>query len=177
MKRTIHALLILAALICATRAIAEDVTKSFSGIIWGISADKVGNLEQVRQDGDIRSYQRAGDFYRLGDVNLENISYAFYQDRYFAAFMPVTKKADIQAILATLNKQYGPARAQLRVDRNIYIWEYMEIKIKLKQYLANDDAKLAFYFTPISTAVNAARGGSTSTHVFKLDKESEEIDF
>ena len=74
MKRTIHALLILAALICATSAIAEDVTKSFSGIIWGISADKVGNLEQVRQDGDIRSYQRAGDFYRLGDVNLENIS-------------------------------------------------------------------------------------------------------
>lgn len=177
MKSTMRVTLLFVVILLASNAKAEDITKSFSGILWGASAAAVNNLEQVRQDEDIRLYQRAGDFYTLGTLNLEKVLYAFYQDQYFAAYMPIQKKEDIQAALVTLNQRYGPARAQLRIDRNIYIWEYLDIKVKLKHYLETDQAKLAFYFTPLSAQVNTVRRSSTSVHIFKLDAESEEIDF
>jgi hypothetical protein len=93
--------------------------------------------------------------------------------------MQVNNQADFKALRAHLNERYGEARSQMRMDRTVYIWDFVDIKIKLKHYEERESAKLAFYYTPLSTKVNEARKATKSETVIKIDagEEEQELDF
>jgi hypothetical protein len=59
-------------------------------------------------------------------------------------------------------------RAQLRVTQTIYIYDYHEIKIKLKHYETEGTYKLAFYYTPLSAKLNERRLEETVETVLPL---------
>jgi hypothetical protein len=67
----------------------------------------------------------------------------------------------------------------MRMDQTIYIWDYLEVKIKLKHYEDQPKSKLAFYYTPLSAKVNEARQAAKSEVVIKLDAgdETPDLDF
>ncbi len=67
----------------------------------------------------------------------------------------------------------------MRMDRTIYIWDFLEVKIKLKHYEEREEAKLAFYYTPLSTKVNEARKATKSETVIKIESGDDEtqLDF
>ncbi len=168
--------LLLTTLTCLTAPVAaQDLQTTFSGIRWSAPVEEARGLELVRQNGDETYFTKADDFYSLGGVTCEKVLYGFYQNQFYAAFMQVKNKKAFKAILAHLNERYGDARSQMRMDRTIYIWDYLDVKIKLKHYEESPEAKLAFYFTPLSAKVNAARKTGKSETVIKLDSGDDEM--
>ncbi len=169
MKSFIAALAIIT-LACLTSPVeAQDLQTTFSGIRWGGPAEEARGLQLVRQEGDESYYAKTDDFYSLGGVTCEKVVYGFFQNRFFAAFMTVRDEKEFKAVREHLTERYGDARSQMRMDRTIYIWDYLDVKIKLKHYEENPQAKLAFYYTPLSTEVNEARKATQSETVIKLD--------
>ncbi len=179
MKPTIAGLILIGLTFWATHALAEDLQTSFSGIAWGAPAEDTRNLTLAREDGDERYYSRPDDFYPLGGVNCDKVLYGYYQNQFFGVFMQVNNQADFRALRDHLNERYGNARSQMRMDRTIYIWDFLDIKIKLKHYEEREKAKLAFYYTPLSTQVNEARKATKSETVIKIDsgEEEQKLDF
>jgi hypothetical protein len=162
----------------AQTAQAQDMIQGFSGIAWGTSVKDVRDLKETARSGDIRYYERSDDFYSIAGVTLPNVIYGFYQEKYFAAYMQLPASSDaFNKIKHHLDTVYGDARAQLRIDRTIYIWEYIDVKIKLKQYGDQTHAKLAFYYMPLSTQVNAKRQQTAKDKVIELDSGEPEYDF
>lgn len=180
MKCTIAGLICIA-LTCLTAPVAaQDLQTTFSGIRWGAPSEEARGLKLTRQDGDVHYFAKADDFYSLGGVNCEKVLYGYYQDQFFAAFMQVKNQKEFKAVLEHLTERYGDARSQMRMDRTIYIWDYLDVKIKLKHYEELPEAKLAFYYTPLSAKVNEARKAGKSETVIKLDsgeEEEQKLDF
>ncbi len=174
MKLAIAGLTIIA-LTCLTAPLAaQDLQTIFSGIRWGAPAEEARGLELKREEGDLRYYAKADDFYSLGGVTCEKVHYGFYQNQFFAAFMKVKNQKEFRAVLAHLNERYGDARSQMRMDRTIYIWDFIDVKIKLKHYEESPEAKLAFYYLPLSAKVNEARKSDKSATIIKLDSGEED---
>ena len=169
MKLVIATILLFTFACFTTPAAAQDLQTTFSGIRWGGPAEEARGLELVRQEGDVSYYAKADDFYSLGGVTCEKVVYGFFQNRFFGAFMKVKDEKEFKAVRAHLNERYGEARSQMWMDRTIYIWDYLDVKIKLKQYEDSPKAKLAFYYTPLSSEINEARKATKAETVIKLD--------
>ena len=72
-------------------------------------------------------------------------------------FIKIDSDKHIDEIKNYLDAEYGPVRAQLRVTQTIYIYDYHNIKIKLKEYETKGTYKLGFYYTPLSSKLNESR--------------------
>lgn len=156
---------------------AEDVMQGFSGILWGTPIEEVRDFQETGSDGDIRYYKRTEDFYNIAGVTLPNVIYGFYQGKYFSAYMKVTTADDFAKIKRHLDNIYGDARSQLRVKQTIYIWDFMDVKIKLKFYHKQSIAKLGFYYVPLSTIANEAKAKSDTEKIYKLEQVDPKFDF
>ena len=77
--------------------------------------------------------------------------------------MRIRSRDDAEKLKAILNADYGPVRRQLRVKETAYIWDYHDIKIKLKHRENDTVFKLSFYYKPLSGKLNES----------KMDKNSE----
>jgi hypothetical protein len=177
LKPVIAGMIALALISLSGPVAAQDLQTSFAGIRWGAPAGEGRGLTLVRRSGDETYFAKDEDFYSLGGVNCERVRYGFYRDQFFAAFMQIPDQKDFQAVREHLDQRYGAARSQMRIDRTIYIWDFLDVKIKLKHYEDHPEAKLAFYYTPLSTQVNAARKAGKSETVIKLDTAPEEQEF
>ena len=170
-------LIVLISLVLVQAGHAEDVMQSFSGMLWGTSIEDVRGLQESARDGDIHYYKRAEDFYNIAGVTLPDVIYGFYQGKYFAAYIKLTSADAFDKVKRHLDTVYGDARSQLRINQTIYIWEYLDVKIKLKQYRDTSDAKLAFYYMPLSMKANEAKAKADTEKVYQLDQYDPEFDF
>ena len=175
MKPAITGLIILATACLAATAAAQDLQTTFSGINWSAPVAEARGLVLKRQAGDESYYTKPDDFYSLGGVTCDEVIYGFYQNQFYAAFMRIKDQKDFRAVREHLTERFGDARSQMRMDRTIYIWDYLDVKIKLKHYEERPEAKLAYYYTPLSTQVNAARKATKSETVFEIDSGDDEI--
>jgi hypothetical protein len=156
---------------------AEDVQQVFSGIPWGSSITAFQGLRETARSGDIAFYKRDKDIYSIANVALTDIIYGFYDGKFFSVYLKISNPDDIETIKTSLDKVYGPARAQLRLHQTIYIWDYLDVKIKLKQPRDASDAKLAYYYVPLSIKANASQPDQGQTHIFELEDGLPEFEF
>lgn len=173
-------LTLLAMLLClglTQMGMADDVMQGFSGILWGTSIEDVRDFQEIAREGDILYYKRAEDFYNIAGVTLPNVIYGFYQGKYFSAYMKIDSADDLNKIKRHLDDIYGDARAQLRIKQTIYIWDFMDVKIKLKFYHKQSIAKLGFYYVPLSTIANEAKAKSDTEKIYKLEQVDPKFDF
>jgi hypothetical protein len=177
MKKSIALLAMLVCVGISQMAAAEDVMQGFSGILWGTPIESMRDFQEIAREGDIRYYKRAEDFYNIAGVTLPNVIYGFYQGKFFSAYMKVTSEDQFRKIKRHLDNLYGDARSQLRVKQTIYIWDYLDVKIKLKQVLNQPIAKLGFYYVPLSTKANDAKTQGDTEKVYKLDQDDPKFDF
>ena len=169
--------LVMISLVIVQAGHAEDVMQSFSGILWGTPIEEIRGLQESARDGDTHYYKRAEDFYNIAGVTLSEVIYGFYQGKYFAAYMKLASADIFSKVKRHLDTVYGDARSQLRLNQTIYIWEYLDVKIKLKQYHDQSHAKLAFYYMPLSTKANRIKIEDDKEKIFKIESGEPEYDF
>jgi len=156
---------------------AEDVQQVFSGIPWGSSIEAFQGLRETARSGDIAFYKRDKDMYSIADVALPDLVYGFYNGKFFSVYVKIANPDNFAKIKNFLDTVYGPARAQLRLQATIFIWDYLNVKIKLKQALDTTDAKLVYYYVPLSVKANASRPNQDHEHIFELGDGLPEYEF
>jgi len=174
-----HTFLLAIVLLCgmADPLPAEDIQQVFSGIPWGSPITAFQGLRETARSGDIAFYKRDKDIYSIADVGLTDIVYGFYDGKFFSVYLKIARPENTDTIKNFLDKVYGPARAQLRLHQTIYIWDYLKVKIKLKQALDAPEAKLAYYYVPLSRRANASRPRQGQVHSFDLGDGLPEFEF
>lgn len=134
-----------------------NIREGLSNIKWGTNPETVKGPTKVFQKGDILYLKIPDEQFILGDVNLGSVLYGFYENKFFAAYMRIRSKDEAEKLIKILSSDYGPVRRQLRVKETIYIWDYHDIKIKLKEREDPRIFKLSFYYTPLSAKLNESR--------------------
>ena len=147
---------------------AADIQDAFMGIKWGAAASTVENLQEVRKEANVKYYVKPGEIYTINNINLGQPIYGFFNDKFFAAFINIDSDEHVDALKSFLDAAYGPVRAQLRVTQTIYIYDFHEIKVKLKQFENKGTYKLGFYYTPLSIKLNETRMEKNFEKTIKL---------
>ena len=147
----------LALLLSAASARALDIRQGFSGIRWGADISTLGTMQEKSRNEQVGYYLRPDDAYRIENVSLAPVIYGFYQNRFFAAYITIESRQAFDAVRRFLSSEYGAPRAQLRVSQTIFIWDYQDIRIKLKQWKKVTPHKLAYYWSPLSSKLNETR--------------------
>ena len=147
---------------------AADIQDTFLGVKWGAGASTDENLKEIRKDKEVTYYVKPGQNYIIDDIRLGEPIYGFFNDKFFGAFINFESNEHVETIKNFLDKEYGPVRAQLRVTQTIYIYDYHDIKIKLKRFENKGTFKLGFYYTPLSTKLNESRMEKDFERTIKL---------
>ena len=134
-----------------------DIRDGISDIKWGTKPDTVKGPTKVFQKGDILYLKRPAEKFILKDVDLGSVLYGFFENKFFAAYMRIRSQDDAEKLKAILNADYGPMRRQLRIKETVYIWDYHDIKIKLKERENGTVFKLSFYYKPLSGKLNESK--------------------
>jgi len=132
---------------CAARpwgALAEPV--GFRNLAWGAKASLRQDLRQVGEDGDETCFVREGEKYRVGDIEVQNIYYCFFQDTFYHARVEFAPE-DFPGVKYLLYLKYGladsvdeePGESQDGVLTRYY-WEFPETRVVL-----SDSGTLNYY--------------------------------
>ncbi|MEW5774289.1 MAG: hypothetical protein AB1916_12285 [Thermodesulfobacteriota bacterium] len=156
MRRLRCAVLVAAALAlcsCAARpwgALAEP--GGFRGLAWGARASDRPELRQVGEDGDETCYVRQGEKYRIGEIEVQNIYYCFFQDAFYHARVEFPPE-QFPGVKYLLYLKYGlPHGADNEPGESPdefmtrYYWEFSDTRLALS------DSGTLNYFSKSGTA-------------------------
>jgi hypothetical protein len=94
------------------------VWDGFRGIPWGTNIENLSDMTLVPGyiSGSgvfhIKSYRRKEDLLRIGDAELESLTYVFYKDQFYRVSIVVKGVSNQQNLLRALTARYG--------DRDMY---------------------------------------------------------
>ena len=145
-----------------------EIWEEFSGIRWGTPLAALQGLQENRTDDYVQYFVRPEEQYSIDDLVLGGVIYGFYQEKFYAAFINLTSRSQFDQTMKLLQLKYGKPRANLRLTQTTYIWDYQQLKIKLKHDKKNESFKLGFYHTPLSEALNQQRIGEGDIKLRKL---------
>lgn len=138
---------VLALCSCAARpwgALVEPV--GFRGLAWGAKASQNQDLRQLGQDGDETCYVREGEKYKIGEIEVQNIYYCFFQDQFYHARVEFAPE-DFPGVKYLLYLKYGlpdgvdnDAGESTDESLNRYYWEFPDTRLVL-----TDSGTLNYY--------------------------------
>lgn len=135
---------------------AADLKEGFMGVQWGTNIADLPDFEKVAEKHDVTYYGDPTKSYTLFDVNVPYVTYAFYSEKLFAAYVEVESIVIFGKLKDHLTRKYGLPKTTLKFNegQTIHIWKYQDTKIKLKLYEKVGKMKLGFYYEPLTARVN-----------------------
>lgn len=158
------------------RAAAMPFEDGFSGIEWGAEVSELPAFESFRKQDGVDFFRTPLKVYTIFDMDVEDVIFAFYENKFFAAFFQI-QSMDVYGKLKThLTQAYGRPRVELTIknEQTIYNWKGKDIKIKLKIRETDGLMKLGIYYSPISVKVNRQTGElyfDTSPKFFPIERD------
>lgn len=150
-----------------TNASASDIEKGFLKYTWGDSASKYSGLSELGNKGDVSYYSKPGETYTVGNVLIDKTIYGFYKDQLFGVYLNIDSIEVYDELLNHMKSQYGlPAYETTSYDLVVYQWKQQDVIIKLKMNKSTEKMKLAFYFQPLSSKLNAKQWEKLDTSSF-----------
>ena len=138
---------------------AADLENGFLGIKWGTDISELPHFINISEKYDVSYYVDPRKSYTLFDVDVLEVMYGFYSQKFFAVYVNIESIDVFSRLKQHITEKYGQPGISLNVknDQTVYAWKYKDTKIKLKHYEKLGKMKLGFYYTPLSTKVNAAQ--------------------
>ncbi len=152
------------AVICAvlllgtSAATAGDLQQGIAGMKWGDPVMDLSRFKQVLSKGDVNLYVDTEGVYTLANVEATRALFGFYQDQLFAVFLAIASPEVFADVRRALKAQLGNPETTitLKNPKKVYKWKRGKVRVKLKEYTATGEMKLAFYYTPLSRKLNKA---------------------
>ncbi len=138
---------------------AADLKDGFLGIKWETSISELPHFVKFAEKYDVSYYANPNKSYTLFGVDVPYVTYGFYGDKFFAAYVDVGSIEVFEQLKEHIIQQYGSPRTTLKFEsgQTIYNWKYADTKIKLKLFENEGKMKLAFYYAPLAQKVNKAQ--------------------
>ncbi len=118
---------------CSQPVMNSHPEAAFRGIKWGSSLNEVGALQVINNEVHFKTAVRKNEALRLGDADLEKVTYTFIDDRFMKVEIDFTRYSNFSSILAYLIRHYGQPGLSNK-DHNIYRWKQGEVIIQLRYY-------------------------------------------
>jgi hypothetical protein len=156
-------------LLLGTNACASDIQKGILQYKWGDSTAGYNGLSKLADKGEVSYYSKPGEIYTIGDVSVDKVIYGFYQDQLFGVYLNIDSIEVYDQLLQHLKSLYGlPAYKTTADNHLVYKWKQQDIIIKLKMNKPGRKMKLAFYYRPLSSKLNALQWEDLDTTTFRF---------
>jgi hypothetical protein len=158
MKSTTRAVLVWALFSSCCGALqAADFDKGFLGKPWGTPLSEFPEYVNVGGSGKIAYCINPKQAYLIFGVELSDLVYGFYDEKFFAVFAALDAIDTYGAIKSQIQQELGVPKISIesRGGLTTYSWKTGETRIKMKIYGAAGAMKLSFYNLPIAKQVNA----------------------
>jgi len=181
MNKIMTIIMVSLVLLLGTNAGASDLQKGVLQYKWSDSASKYNGLSKLGDKEDVSYYSKPGEIYTIGDVSVERVVYGFYKDQLFGVYLNIDSIEVYDKLLFHMKSQYGlPAYNTTSDNLLVYKWKQQNVTIKLKMNKSARKMKLAFYYRPLSSKLNAKLWEALDTTSFRFvpiekDKKPEEL--
>lgn len=138
---------------------ATDLKDGFMDLAWGAHMNDLAGFKKLGQQLEVSYYVKEDRTYRIDDIDVPNVVYGFYAERFFAVYVVVDAIDVFGRLRKYITEKYGTPGIimETRPPQTTYTWEYRNVKIKMKHRESEGDMKLAFYYTPLSRKANLAQ--------------------
>ena len=93
---------------------------------------------------------------KIGDADIDEISYAFYKERFYAVQIRFHGYMNFTALKSTLFEQYGHGKQPNRFMQE-YWWDGGTVSTILKYFEIEKKGVIAYRFAPIAREIEADR--------------------
>ena len=138
---------------------ALELKDGFFDIPWGGYLNKLQGFEPLAQNSEISYFVKPDRVYKINDIEVENVIYGFYADRFFAVYISVDGIDVFAQLRRYITQKYGNPRIKMesRPQQTVYTWKHERVKIKMKHRELEGSMKLGFYYTPLTGKANRAQ--------------------
>ena len=136
-----------------------DLQEGFLGTNWGAHISELTGFNKVSRNGDVSYYGNPQKSYTIFGVDTANVIFGFFKDKFFAAYIAVESIEVFDRAKNHLTQKFGSPQTILKTQnqQTIFSWKQTDTRIKLKLYEKEGKMKLAFYYSPLATEVNATQ--------------------
>ena len=169
MNKILTVFMITLAFLLGTDASASDIQKGISQYKWGDSASRYTGLSKLGEKGEVSYYSKPGEKYTIGNVSIDKVIYGFYRDQLFGVYLNIESIEVYDKLLSHMKSLYGLPTTKARAD-NLFVskWKQKDVTIKLKLHEPVQKMKLAFYYKPLSSELNAKQWEELDTSSFRF---------
>jgi hypothetical protein len=124
-----------------------ETFETFRGIKWGTDKKVLSDLIAGPQRENVEVYTRK-EAKKVGDIEVENIYYMFYRDKFGAAMITFQGTSISARLKEALRQKYGPA---IKPDSSAekYIWDLAELKILFNFLQTKESGSIEYFFKSI----------------------------
>ena len=139
--------------------LALDLKDGFFDIPWGAYIGVLEGFELLERDLQVSYYVKPDRTYRIEAVEVKNVVYGFYADRFFAVYVPVVSIDVFGHLKKYIYNKYGDPRIvmEAKPQQTVYTWKHGQVRIKMKHREEEGPMKLAFYYMPLAGKANRAQ--------------------
>lgn len=101
---------------------AAEALNNFQGITWGTPLTELTGLVVTDASGPVKYYRRTGDLLKLGEAKLEQLSYGFYDGKFYSVLIGFKGRTNFERAKTHLLTNYGEA-AKISSGGMNYKWE------------------------------------------------------
>jgi hypothetical protein len=129
----------------------ENEPDRFRGIKWGTNISELPEINTsalVEDEGGLKSYARKNDKMKIGDADIDQISYNFYKNRFCGILIRFHGHSNFIEVKEDFVRQYGkPNRPNEYMER--YRWEGKTVGIILDYKEITEEGQINYFFIPI----------------------------
>jgi hypothetical protein len=143
--------------LCCGALQAADFEKEFLNKPWGAPLSEFPGYVNVGGSGKIAYYINPKQAYMISGVQLSDLVYGFYDEKFFAVYAALEAIDGYGAIKSQIQQKLGVPKISMesRGGLTTYSWKTGDTRIKMKYYGVSGAMKLSFYHLPIANRVNA----------------------
>jgi hypothetical protein len=143
--------------LCCGALQAADFEKEFLNKPWGAPLSEFPGYVNVGGSGKIAYYINPKQAYMISGVQLSDLVYGFYDEKFFAVYAALEAIDGYGAIKSQIQQKLGVPKISMesRGGLTTYSWKTGDTRIKMKYYGPSGAMKLSFYHLPIANRVNA----------------------
>ena len=143
-----------------TRAgMALELKDGFFDIPWGGYVTQLKGFEPLEKSLEVSYYVKPDRTYKIENIDVTNVVYGFYADRFFAVYISVDGIDVFGQLKKYIMQKYGDPRIEMETkpQQTIYSWKHEQVKIKMKIREVEGSMKLSFYYMPLTGKANRAQ--------------------
>lgn len=170
MKKKIFVIMVCMVTLGGATVGALEIQNGLMGYQWGDSVANYPGLEKLGDKGEVSYYRKPGEVYTIGEEMIEKVIYGFHRDQLFGIYLHLDSIAVYDNLFNHLKAEFGlPSYKEAAGgDKPVFKWKDQDVTIKLKMEKPAGKLKLAFYYRPISTALNSSQWEELDTSSFRF---------